>query len=76
MDDLLAVVSKSLHESAPGHPNETMDVPEGKQTRGEVATEVYEEAEQETWEFDGNPMEFDDMGEGAGVEGDLDVDDD
>jgi hypothetical protein len=38
--------------------------------------EVYEEAGQETWEGDANAMEFDDMGEGVGVEGDLDVDDD
>ncbi|KAG1737920.1 HRDC-like protein [Suillus occidentalis] len=76
MDDLLAVVSKSLHESAPERPTETMDVPERKQAHGEVAVEVYEETEQETWEYDANAMEFDDMGEGAGVEGDLDVDDD
>ncbi|KAG1885223.1 hypothetical protein F4604DRAFT_1878604 [Suillus subluteus] len=76
MNDLLVAVSKSLHESAPGHPNATMAVPEDKGTLGEDAVEVYEEAEQETWEFDANAMEFDDMGEGAGVEGDLDVDDD
>ncbi|KAG2340207.1 hypothetical protein BDR05DRAFT_938154 [Suillus weaverae] len=76
MDDLLVAVSKSLHESAPAHPNGTMAVPEDKQTRSEVAVEVYEEADQETWEYDANAMEFDDMGEGAGVEGDLDVDDD
>lgn len=74
MDDLLLVVSKSLHEST--HPNETIAIPEGKRTRGEVAVEVYEETEQETWEYDANAMEFDDMGEGVGVEGDLDVDDD
>lgn len=76
MDDLLAVVSKSLHESAPERPTEIIDVPESKQAHGEVAVEVYEETEQETWEYDANAMEFDDMGEGAGVEGDLDVDDD
>ncbi|KAG1869053.1 RNA polymerase Rpb4-domain-containing protein [Suillus subalutaceus] len=76
MNDLLVAVSKSLHESAPGHPNATMAVPEDKGTLGEDAVEVYEEAEQETWEYDANAMEFDDMGEGAGVEGDLDVDDD
>lgn len=76
MDDLLAVVSKSLHESTPEPPTEIIDVPESKQAHGEVAVEVYEETEQETWEYDANAMEFDDMGEGAGVEGDLDVDDD
>ncbi|KAG2131787.1 HRDC-like protein [Suillus clintonianus] len=76
MDDLLAVVSNSLHESAPRHSNGTMTVPEVKRTRGEAVVEVYEEADQETWEYDANAMEFDDAGEGVGVEGDLDVDDD
>jgi hypothetical protein len=76
MNDLLVVVSKSLNESAPEHPSGTMAVPEDKQTLSEVAVEVYEEADEETWEYDANAMEFDDTGEGAGVEGDLDVDDD
>ncbi|KAG2365090.1 RNA polymerase Rpb4-domain-containing protein [Suillus spraguei] len=76
MNDLLTAVSKSLHESAPGRLNGTIAAPEDKQTRGEAAVEVYEEADQETWEYDANTMEFDDMGEGAGVEGDLDIDDD
>ncbi|KAG1822690.1 RNA polymerase Rpb4-domain-containing protein [Suillus subaureus] len=76
MNDLLVVVSKSLQESAPGHPNGTTAVPEDKGTLGEDAVEVYEEADQETWGYDANAMEFDDMGEGVGVEGDLDIDDD
>ncbi|KAG2034532.1 RNA polymerase Rpb4-domain-containing protein [Suillus americanus] len=78
MNDLIVVVSKSLNENAPGHPTGTMavPVPEDKGTIGEDAVEVYEEADQDTWEYDANAMEFDDMGEGAGVEGDLDVDDD
>ena len=28
------------------------------------------------WEHDANEVVFDDMGEGAGIEGDLDIDDD
>lgn len=76
MEDLLAAVSKSLNEKAPEHPNGTVVAPEVKQTRDEDAVEVYEGADQETWEYDANAMEFDDTGEGAGVEGDLDVDDD
>ncbi|KAG2102277.1 HRDC-like protein [Suillus discolor] len=76
MKDLLAAVSKSLNERAPEHPNGAVVVPEVKQTHDEDAVEVYEEADQETWEYDANAMEFDDTGEGAGVEGDLDVDDD
>lgn len=51
----------------------TIAVPEH---RGEIALEVYEEAEQQIWEYDANQMDFDDTGEGAGVEGDLDIDDD
>ncbi|OAX40437.1 hypothetical protein K503DRAFT_855357 [Rhizopogon vinicolor AM-OR11-026] len=76
MEDLLAVVTKSLHDRAPQHRHETIAVPERRNTRSEIAPEVYEEVEQETWEYDANQMEFDDTGEGAGVEGDLDVDDD
>lgn len=40
---------------------------------------VYEETsymEEERWEHDANDVVFDDTGEGAGIEGDLDVDDD
>ncbi|KAG2051622.1 hypothetical protein BDR06DRAFT_958902 [Suillus hirtellus] len=76
MEDLLAAVSKSLNERPPEHPNGTVVVPEVKQTHDEGAVEVYEEADQEAWGYDANAMEFDDTGEGAGVEGDLDVDDD
>ena len=35
--------------------------------------EVYAEEEQYYWAQDVNDVEFDDMGEGAGIEGDLDV---
>ena len=44
-----------------------MAVLEDKGTCNEVAVEVYEEGEQEAWGYDANEMEFDDMGEGAGV---------
>jgi len=75
MEDLLALVTKSLHDRAdkPTHDTMTIAVPEH---RGDIAPEVYEEAEQEIWEYDANQMDFDDTGEGVGVEGDLDVDDD
>ena len=36
--------------------------------------ETYDEAA--GWEHDANEIVFDDTGEGAGIEGDLDVDDD
>jgi len=77
VDDLLAVVIQSLHDQAPRPSRETILAPENKSTRSDTAVlEVYEEAEQETWGYDASQMEFDDMGEGVGIEGDLDVDDD
>jgi len=75
MEDILSVVTNSLHDKAPQPSHATIAVPEQNGTRSEIAV-VYEEAEQETWEYDANQMEFDDAGEGVGVEGDLDVDDD
>lgn len=76
MEDILSVVANSLHDKTPHPTQETTTVPEHKSTSSQIAVEVYEEVEQETWEYDTNQMEFDDTGEGAGVEGDLDVDDD
>lgn len=73
MDQVLSVVSKSLqgsHSHGMNGPPPTHDtVPEP--TAGYV--EVYEE--EERWEHDGNDLEFDDFGEGVGVEGDLDMED-
>jgi len=76
MEDLLAVVAKSLHDERATQPSKrTTAVLEDKGTHNEVTVEVYE-GEQDAWRYDANEMEFDDMGEGAGVEGDLDVEDD
>lgn len=69
MDKVLDVVRNSLSEDA-------MQVETTTPTNGEV--EVYEERlfleEDEPWDQDANDVEFDDIGEGAGVEGDLEAD--
>ncbi|KAI6132488.1 RNA polymerase Rpb4-domain-containing protein [Pisolithus croceorrhizus] len=73
MDQVLSVVSRSL-QSNQGHsmncPPSTYDtVPEPTA----AYAEVYEE--EERWEHDANDLDFDDFGEGVGVEGDLDMED-
>ena len=42
-----------------------------------VYSEYQEDYHEEgQWDYDANDVVFDDTGEGAGIEGDLDVDDD
>jgi len=72
MDEILNVVSRSL---STGATIATMEnVPLGHSHTGIV--EVYEEVEQEEWEHDPEDIVFDDSGEGIGVEGDLDMEED
>ncbi len=74
MDEILSTVRSSLTESKPATANQSQDMqvdPE-QETPG---AELYVE-DAEGWEYDANVIVFDDTGEGAGVEGDLDVDDD
>lgn len=81
MDDILETVRSSLSASA---------VPLTKGIQGgaresaafgaEIVytedTEMQEYVEEDgTWEYDANEVVFDDTGEGAGVEGDLDIED-
>jgi hypothetical protein len=82
MEDILTVVRASLQASPPTpqttNPNSmppsssALDIPQQQ--------EVFMESEQPWGEeehmYDANEVFFDDMGEGAGVEGDLDVEDD
>ncbi|KIJ62657.1 hypothetical protein HYDPIDRAFT_157520 [Hydnomerulius pinastri MD-312] len=72
MEDILRTVAKSLDGAA----EVAEDAPFGNGQSHGGKVEVYEEGEQEGWEHDVNDDEFVDMGEGAGVEGDLDMDDD
>ncbi|KAI0642947.1 HRDC-like protein [Trametes meyenii] len=79
MDDILAAVKSSLSEPAAvinGAPSD-----EGSAQAMQVETTYAEYTEDyaqgaEHWEYDANEVVFDDTGEGAGIEGDLDVDDD
>lgn len=76
MDEILNVVRSSLSEPASQRRNEV----EGAAHEGtEAYNYTYTENEgvyAESWDYDANEQVFDDTGEGAGVEGDLDVDDD
>ena len=69
MEDILQVVRTSL-ESAPVIPIPT--------PLNSHAAEILVEPEQDVWNIgeDTNEMVFDDTGEGAGVEGDLDMEED
>lgn len=79
MDDIISAVRNSLDAHVPqttlsdNHPSVTqqLDNPAGAQ--------IFMEEDQ-TWDseqvYDANEITFDDTGEGAGVEGDLDMDDD
>ena len=73
MDEILSKVKASLNESAAP----TATSASGAETEGaeeQAHVEVYNE-DTEGWDYDQGD-EFDDTGEGAGVEGDLDKEDD
>ncbi|KAI0931024.1 hypothetical protein AcW1_007111 [Taiwanofungus camphoratus] len=80
MDSILDTVRSSLSEPAAPLPNGVhVDASSGNLGGGATLTygentEAYH-GEDGTWEYDANEIIFDDAGEGAGVEGDLDVDD-
>ncbi|KAI0345618.1 hypothetical protein BDW22DRAFT_1426287 [Trametopsis cervina] len=75
IDDILSTVRGSLSEHGPG-----------EQSAGSAAAitnqAIFTEEDMnyghgnEGWEHDANEIVFDDTGEGAGIEGDLDMDDD
>ncbi|KAH7885201.1 RNA polymerase Rpb4-domain-containing protein [Phlebopus sp. FC_14] len=70
MEDVLSIVSKSLDETT----NTAEGVP--PETRIAHPGQIELHSVREEWEHDANDVEFYDMGEGVGVEGDLDMDDD
>jgi len=77
MDDILTVVRKSF--KAP--PTVAGSIPDPELLYSSDETQIYAEEEQiQSWDveqmFDPNEMLFDDTGEGAGVEGDLDMEED
>ncbi|OBZ71245.1 DNA-directed RNA polymerase III subunit RPC9 [Grifola frondosa] len=73
MDNILSAVRSSLSEPVPvaSSDNEPMQA----EIVYAETTEIYVE-ESSNWEQDTNEVVFDDTGEGAGVEGDLDMEDD
>lgn len=72
MDEILGVVSASLSAPAP-----STSVQSASLTGQPTLTEIVDPCEVEQgWEHDADDAEFDDLGEGVGVEGDLDMEDD
>lgn len=72
MDEILGMVSKSLSPTAATTPAQN-----ASSTNGPTYTEtVAPYAVEQGWEYDAEDAEFDDLGEGVGVEGDLDMEDD
>ncbi|PIL35141.1 hypothetical protein GSI_02930 [Ganoderma sinense ZZ0214-1] len=79
MEDILNTVKESLHERA-APVNGTADDAHSTQ-RVQNNAVVYSEYQEDyqadgQWDYDDNEVVFDDSGEGAGVEGDLDVEED
>lgn len=75
MEDILTAVKTSLKESPAV--NGTSGAAQSAQveaTYTEYAEDYAHNAEH--WDYNANEVVFDDTGEGAGIEGDLDVDDD
>ncbi|CAL1713585.1 unnamed protein product [Somion occarium] len=72
MQDILSTVRASLIEAVSSA--EPTHAPAEVGFYQEPVQAVYQEAE--TWEYDANEIVFEDNGEGAGVEGDLDIDED
>lgn len=77
MDEILGVVRSSLSEPAIQPQNQAQGAGQGAETYqgGYTYTETGE-AYAEEWDYEANEQVFDDTGEGAGVEGDLDMDED
>ncbi|KAG8214669.1 RNA polymerase Rpb4-domain-containing protein [Butyriboletus roseoflavus] len=73
MDEILGIVSRSLSTTAATTPSQSASSTNGPAYNTETV-DAYEI--EQGWEQDGEGTEFDDLGEGLGVEGDLDMEDD
>lgn len=72
MDEILSIVSRSLSATAETAPGQSVP-----SSNGPTYTETVNAYEVEQgWDHDAENAVFDDMGEGVGVEGDLDMEDD
>lgn len=72
MHEILAIVSKSLSPTE-GTTSSNSVYPTNRPT---LTQSVDEHEPMRGWEHDIEDAEFDDLGEGAGFEGDLDMEDD
>ena len=74
MEEVLDVVKSSLADK----PTELTFIPSGPSSapQAEVYAEPDSQMDDDYWEEDANEDEFVDQGEGAGVEGDLEMDED
>ena len=73
MDDILSTVRSSLNESTAAAASKATSGDAVETYEEQAQVQVYQE-EADEWYDQGD--EFDDTGEGAGVEGDLDKEDD
>ena len=79
MDEILNAVKGTLREPAPAvnGTSNGVEPSQAMQVDAAVYSEYQEDYHEEgQWDYDANDVVFDDTGEGAGIEGDLDVDDD
>lgn len=79
MEDILNTVKESLHARAVpvnGTVESTRST-QGAQADAVVYSEYQEDYQADgQWDYDSNEVVFDDAGEGVGIEGDLDVEED
>lgn len=76
MDDILTAVRASLDAPPPGPPYASTGTSPTPGSELVYPPQVYTEEVQVQHVFDPNEVFFDDTGEGAGVEGDLDMEED
>ncbi|KAI0763527.1 HRDC-like protein [Trametes elegans] len=78
MDTILSAVKASLSEPPSVNGTSNYGVAQGEVMHVETTYTEYTEdyTQDQQWDYDANEVVFDDTGEGAGIEGDLDVDDD
>ena len=77
MDEILDIVRSSLSEPAAQPQTVAQGADQGAGTyQGDYTYTGTEGVYAEDWDYEANEQVFDDTGEGMGVEGDLDVDED
>ena len=75
MEEVLSIVRSSLSEPPRGL-MESQETTQGRQPEHLFFPELQGDEDDAQWEHDVNDVQFVDEGEGAGVEGDLDMEED